>query len=124
MIDFEKMNDLVPVIAQDADTKKVLMMGYTNEEAFELTLCTKKAWYYSRSRNKLWMKGEESGNTQEIIQILTDCDEDTLIYMVKQNGGAACHLGYESCFFREVTGNGLKEIGEKKHFDPKDVYKK
>ncbi len=124
MIDFEKMNDLVPVIVQDADTKKVLMLGYTNEEAFELTLSTGFAWYYSRSRNKLWMKGEESGNKQEIKQILTDCDVDTLIFLVKQVGDASCHLGFETCFFREVTKNGLKDIGEKQYFDPKDVYKK
>ena len=124
MVDFDKMNDLVPVIVQDEKTREVLMLGYTNLEAFELTLSTGNAWYYSRSRNKLWMKGESSGNTQEVKQILTDCDEDTLIFIVKQNGGAACHLGYESCFFREVTKNGLKDIGVNKIFDPKDVYDK
>ena len=124
MIDFEKMDDMVPVIVQDADTNKVLMMGYTNEEAFELTLSTGFAWYYSRSRNKLWKKGEESGNTQEIKKILTDCDVDTLIYLVKQNGEAACHVGYRSCFYREVTKDGLKDAGEDLIFDPKEVYKK
>lgn len=124
MIDFDKMKDSVPVIVQDAVTKKVLMLGYTNLEAFELTISTGNAWYYSRSRNKLWMKGEESGNVQKIKQILIDCDEDTLIFMIEQIGGASCHLGYRSCFFREVTKDGLKEIGEDKIFDPKDVYKK
>ena len=124
MVDFDKMNDLVPVIVQDENTKEVLMLGYTNLEAFELTLSTGNAWYYSRSRNKLWMKGESSGNTQKVKQILTDCDEDTLIFIVKQNGGASCHLGYKSCFFREVTKNGLKDIDTNRIFDPKDVYNK
>lgn len=123
-LNFEKSKDgLIPAIAQDAESGKVLMLAYVNREAFEKTLETGKAHYWSRSRNSLWLKGESSGNIQEIHDILVDCDEDTIIYKVKQIGGAACHLGYESCFFRKIVDNDL-EIIEKKVFNPEDVYKK
>ncbi len=98
------------------------MLAYVNEEAFKKTIKTGKAHYWSRSRKSLWLKGESSGNVQEIKEILVDCDADTIIYKVKQNGDAACHLGYDSCFFRKVDGNSLKIIG-KRIFNPEDVYK-
>src|SRR5271157_4998095 len=97
-IDFEKMGGLIPVIAQDVNGK-VLMLAYADKDAIEETLRTGKAVYWSRSRNKRWMKGEESGNYQEVAEVLVDCDADALIYRVKQKG-AACHEGYESCFYR------------------------
>lgn len=124
-IDFEKSNGLIPAIAQDIDSGKILMLAYVNKEAFDYTLKTKKATYWSRSRNKIWCKGEESGNYQEVLDILIDCDNDTIIYKVKQHGlGAACHDGYESCFYRHFDDNEWKYNNEPKKFDPKDVYKK
>jgi len=115
---FSKENGLIPAIAQDSETGEVLMLAYMNEESWKKTLSTKKACYYSRSRGKLWMKGEESGNIQEIKSIFIDCDEDTILLKVKQIGGAACHKGYKSCFFRDVNG---KIIG-KKIFNPEEKY--
>lgn len=96
-------NGLVPVIVQDADTKEVLMLAYANEEALKKTFETGKAHYWSRSRKKLWMKGETSGNTQEVVEVKVDCDEDAVLYMVKQKG-VACHTGNYTCFFRELEG--------------------
>jgi len=125
MINFEKGNGLVPVIAQDAESGKVLMLAYINKEAFEYTLKTGRATYWSRSRGKLWRKGEESGNFQEIVDIMIDCDNDTLIYKVIQKGlAAACHEGYESCFFRSYKDGKWVYNGEIKKFEPNDVYKK
>jgi len=121
--DFEKCNGLLPVIAQCDATGDVLMMAYMNEEAYEETLKTGRAVYYSRSRNKLWRKGEESGNVQTVKAIFIDCDGDTLLIRVEQIGGAACHEGYKSCFFRRITPDGVKILGERV-FDPKEVYKK
>lgn len=124
-LDFEKSGGLIPAIAQDATSGKVLMVAYVNKEAFEYALKSGKATYWSRSRNKLWCKGEESGNFQEIVDILTDCDMDTIIYKVNQMGdGAACHDGYESCFYRHLEGSEWKYNGEIKKFDPAQVYKK
>src|SRR5947209_4425684 len=97
------------------------MLAYMNEEAFRETLATRRACYFSRSRNKLWRKGEESGNVQEVREIFLDCDADTILLKVHQIGGAACHEGYPSCFFRRVEGDGLKVVGERV-FDPKQVY--
>jgi len=108
---------LVPVIAQDALTNEVLMLAYADEEALRLTQETGYAHYFSRSRQKIWKKGEESGHTQEIVRVLVDCDEDTLIYQVRQ-GGAACHMGYRSCFFRTIDGT----IISTRVFDPDKVY--
>jgi phosphoribosyl-AMP cyclohydrolase len=101
-IDFEKGGGLVPVVAQDANTGEILMLAYANKEAVEKTLQTGYAHYYSRSRKKLWMKGEESGNKQRVLKILVDCDADSLIYVVEQSG-VACHTGNRSCFYRELT---------------------
>ncbi len=122
-IKFDK-NGLVPVIAVDNDTDLVLMMAYANEEALLRTLETHHATYWSRSRQKLWCKGEESGNIQEIKDILLDCDGDTLIYRVKPLGiGAACHTGHRSCFYRHWNGEEWAENGEPIMFDPEKVYK-
>jgi phosphoribosyl-AMP cyclohydrolase len=99
------------------------MLAWMNQEAFEETQRTGKACYFSRSRNKLWRKGEESGNWQEVQSIYIDCDADTILLKVHQVGGAACHEGYKSCFFRKLEGESLKIQGER-IFDPKQVYKK
>jgi phosphoribosyl-AMP cyclohydrolase len=117
MLTLKFSNGLIPVVAQDVATKDVLMVAYANEEAVELTRTTGYAHYFSRSRQKLWRKGEESGHTQRVVRILTDCDEDTLIYMVEQHG-AACHTGYRSCFYRTIDG----EIIAEKVFEPEKVY--
>ncbi len=114
---------LVPAIAQDVATRAVLMMAWMNREAFEETVRTGRAVYFSRSRNKLWRKGEESGNVQEVKEIFVDCDHDAVLLKVHQVGGAACHEGYQSCFFRKVAGEELTVIGERV-FDPAQVYKK
>ena len=121
--DFAKGGGLVPAIAQDAASGRVLMLGYMNEEAWQRTLATREAHYYSRSHKKLWHKGETSGNVQRVASIRLDCDADTVLLLVEQVGGAACHEGYESCFFREVGENGVSVCCEKK-FDPNEVYGK
>jgi len=120
-LDFSKLDGLVPAIAQDYLTNEILMVGFMNEKAWKKTVETKKAHYYSRSRNKLWMKGEESGNIQEIKEILIDCDEDTVLLKVNQVGNAACHTGFKSCFYRKLDKDCLVEIGNK-IFDPKEKY--
>ena len=123
MLDFDKAGGIVPAIAQDADSGQVLMLAWMNQEAFEETLRTGRACYYSRSRGRLWRKGEESGHVQEVRDVLVDCDADTVLLKVKQVGGAACHKGYASCFFRKVEADRLMVIAERV-FDPKQVYKK
>jgi phosphoribosyl-AMP cyclohydrolase len=102
-LDFKKGNGLIPVVVQDAESKEVLMMAYANEEALEKTLSTGYAHYWSRSRQKLWMKGETSGHTQKIREVLTDCDYDTLLYVVDQKG-PACHTGNDTCFYNKLKG--------------------
>ena len=119
--DFDKAGGLVAAIAQDADSGDVLMIAWMNREAYEETLRTRRAVYYSRSRNKLWRKGEESGHVQEVRGVYVDCDQDAVLLKVHQVGGAACHEGYKSCFFRQVEGDGLK-VTLTKVFDPKKVY--
>ena len=119
MLDLKFVDGLIPVIVQDTETREVLMMAYANDEAVRLTQQTGFAHYYSRSRKKLWKKGEESGHFQRVKRILADCDEDCLIYDVDQTG-AACHTGYRTCFYRTLDG---KIMGEKV-FDPENVYKK
>ena len=118
---FDKQDGLIPVIAQDYKTNEVLMLAYINRESWELTLSTGVVHYWSRSRNKLWKKGEESGNVQEVKEIRVDCDNDTLVIKVNQIGDAACHEGYRSCFFRVVEGDNVRVDG-KKVFNPEDVY--
>ena len=122
-IDFDKAGGLLPAIAQDADSGVVLMLAWMNREAYEETVRTRRAVYFSRSRNRLWRKGEESGNVQEVREIYVDCDADTILLKVNQIGGAACHEGYQSCFFRRVEGESLQVVGERL-FDPKQVYSK
>ena len=122
-IDFAKANGVVPVIVQDYESRDVLMVASMTEEAWEKTKNTGKAHYYSRSRKGPWFKGEESGNFQEVKDVFIDCDNDTILLQVKQIGGAACHEGYRSCFFRQHAGGDWKIIAERV-FDPKAVYKK
>lgn len=123
MLDFSKTGGMIPAIAQDAKTGEVLMLAYMNEEAFNETLKTGKAVYFSRSRNKLWRKGEESGHFQIVRELLIDCDADTVLLKVEQIGGAACHEGFSSCFFRKLI-NGKTEVIGSRIFDPSKVYKK
>ena len=123
MPDFTKNNGLLPAIAQDATTGEVLMLAWMNAEAYAETVRTGRAVYYSRSRGKLWRKGEESGHVQHVREIFVDCDTDTVLLKVEQVGGAACHEGYASCFFRRLEGGELHVVGERV-FDPKQVYKK
>ena len=122
-LDFKKSGGLIPAIAQDWKTGEVLMLAYINEESWKETLRTGHGVYWSRSRSKLWHKGEESGNVQIVKEILVDCDADTVIFKVEQVGGAACHEGYHTCFFRKVVGDNLEVVGERV-FDPEKVYKK
>jgi phosphoribosyl-AMP cyclohydrolase len=120
-LNFDKLQGLVPVVVQDFTTGEVLMLAYMNRQAWEETLKTRQATYWSRSRNELWVKGETSGNRQEVKEIYVDCDEDTVLLKVIQKSGA-CHKGYRSCFYRRLEGKELKEVGERV-FDPKEVYR-
>ena len=122
--DFDS-HPLIPAIAQDAESGDVLMLAYMNREAYDETLSTGRVCYYSRSRQRLWRKGEESGNTQELKELFFDCDADTLLLKVNQIGGAACHEGYRSCFFRQIdpTTGTVRTVGNR-IFDPADVYHK
>ncbi len=121
-IKFNK-DGLIPVIIQDYRNEQVLMVAYMNQKAFDLTVKTNKVHFFSRSRNKLWLKGETSGNFQKVKAIYFDCDMDTILIKVSQKGGA-CHQGYRSCFFRKLTPKGGLKVIEKKVFDEKKVYKK
>ncbi|MCS7152143.1 MAG: phosphoribosyl-AMP cyclohydrolase [Endomicrobia bacterium] len=121
MLKFDEKG-LVPAVVQDYKDGKVLMVAYMNEEAFLETVKTGKAHFYSRSRKKLWMKGEESGNIQIVKEILLDCDNDCVLIKVEQVGGASCHTGYRSCFFRKITKDGKLKLVERKIFDPEKVY--
>jgi len=123
LLDFEKQGGLVPAIAQDYRTGEVLMLAYMNQAAFSETIRTGKACYYSRSRHKLWRKGEESGHVQRVHEIRIDCDADTVLLKVEQLGGAACHEGYHSCFFRKLDAGDVI-IDQERVFDPKEVYRK
>ncbi len=122
-LDFSKFDGLLPAIAQDAETSEVLMVAFMNEEAWKHTLATGTATYWSRSRNKLWVKGESSGHVQHVREIRIDCDNDTVLLKVEQVGGAACHLGYKSCFFRKIENGEAVTVGQPL-FNPDEVYKK
>lgn len=123
--DFTKNEDaLVPAIAQDWQTGEILMLANINKQSWEATLESGTAVYWSRSRQKLWKKGETSGNVQKIKEILVDCDMDAVIFKVDQVGEAACHTGRRTCFYRRVTESGDLETTCEPLFDPKDVYKK
>jgi len=122
-----KFNDqgLIPAIIQDATSGEVLMLAYMDKVAVERTLKEKHTVFYSRSRNKYWVKGEESGHTQKVIQTLTDCDKDTLLIRVIQEKGGACHLGYRTCFVHEMNEAGdIVRVTQEKVFDPAKIYKK
>ena len=122
-LDFEKAGGLLPAIAQDYDTGDVLMLAYMNKDAWEATLATGEATYYSRSRDELWVKGKTSGNYQRVKVIRIDCDEDTVLLKVEQVGGAACHTGHKSCFHKKVE-NGTVKIEGQPLFDPREIYNK
>jgi phosphoribosyl-AMP cyclohydrolase len=122
-LDKIQFNDkgLVPVVTQDFSSNEILMMAWMNKEALLLTVKTKKAVYFSRSREKLWFKGEESGNTQQIIEIFTDCDQDVILLKVNQKGGIACHTGRANCFFNKLENDKWISISEVIK-DPKEIY--
>lgn len=114
---------LIPAIVQQTGSGRVLMLAYMNETSIRKTLETGLMHYWSRSRQKLWLKGETSGNTQRVVRSFVDCDADTLLFEVEQQGGAACHTGYESCFFQPIKPDGtFGEITDTKVFDPAKVY--
>jgi len=120
-LDFEKGKGLLPTIVQDYETKEVLMLAYMNRQSWLKTLETGKATYWSRSRSTLWVKGESSGHIQLVKEIRIDCDSDTILLMVEQVGGAACHTGYKSCFHKRLSDGNMEIIGEKV-FNPEEVY--
>lgn len=120
---FSGPDGLVTAVAQDAATGDVLMVAHMNREAWDETLASGRAVYFSRARRRLWRKGEESGNVQYVKAVYVDCDADTVLLKVEQVGGAACHEGYPTCFFRQVTPTGVNVVAERV-FDPNDVYKK
>jgi len=122
-LDFEKMGGLVPAVVQDYETGEVLMLAYMNKQAWEETLKTGMATYFSRSRQELWVKGKTSGNFQVVKEIRIDCDDDTVLLRVEQLGGAACHTGHKSCFYKKVEDESIKVIGTPV-FDPEEVYNK
>ena len=122
-LDFAKSGGLVTAIAQDEQTDEILMVAFMNEEAFRRTLETGEAFYWSRTREKLWHKGEESGNTQTVKAIYTDCDGDVVLLKVEQQGGAACHTGRRSCFFNKLESDSWIDVGTM-IFDPKKIYGK
>ena len=120
-LDFTKLDGLIPAIVQDATSHRVLMLGFMNEEAWEKTLSTGSVTFYSRTRNKLWMKGETSGNRLVVKDIFNDCDNDTLLITVDAIGPGVCHAGYETCFHQRLV-NGDWAISEKPTYDPAAVY--
>ena len=128
ILDFDKGGGLIPAVVQDAASHEVLMVAFINEEAFERTRETGRMHYYSRSRGKLWMKGETSGHVQEVQEIRVDCDLDAAVFMIRQVGGAACHTGYRSCFYRRIPLGPHEQTPEleftdtEKVFDPLEVY--
>lgn len=121
-LDFVKMGGLIPAIVQDEASGDVLMLAYMNAEAFQATLDTGHATFYSRSRNELWVKGKTSGHLQMVKAVYFDCDRDAILIKVDQIGGAACHTGYRSCFYHKIEADGVQVVGEPV-FDPKEVYK-
>jgi phosphoribosyl-AMP cyclohydrolase len=120
--DFAKGGGLLPAVAQDADTGEVLMLAYMNAESFAETVATGRAVYFSRSKGRLWRKGEESGHVQRVQAIFVDCDADTILLRVSQHG-PACHEGYRSCFFRQLTPEGAK-VTQERLIDPREIYRK
>lgn len=123
-LDFTKLDGLIPAVVQDHQSGEVLMVGFMNQEAWETTLNTGKATFWSRTRNTLWTKGLTSGNVQLVKEIRIDCDDDTVVLKVEQVGGAACHTGHRSCFYKRLGDNNNIEVVGQPLFDPKEVYKK
>ena len=121
-LNFKKMGGLIPAVVQDYKTGEVLMLAFMNKAAWEATLSTGKATYYSRTRQELWIKGKTSGNMQIIKEIRIDCDDDTVVLKVDQVGGAACHTGHKSCFYKKVDDGSVRIVG-KPIFNPEEVYK-
>ena len=121
LLNFDKLNGLLPAVVQDQATGKVLMVGYMNAEALEKTLQTGQVTFFSRSRNRLWVKGESSGHVLRLHDVLVDCDEDALVVVAEQLGPGTCHRGYRSCFYRRVQDGKLAEA-EARAFDPEKVY--
>ena len=121
-IAFEKYNGLVPAIVQDHATGEVLMLGFMNEEAFAETQRTGQAVFFSRSRNRLWRKGESSGHLLKVVELRVDCDSDTLLLRVQAIGLGVCHEGYRSCFFRRLENDGTATVTEDRAFDPSKIY--
>lgn len=121
-LNFEKTGGLIPAIVQDYKTSDVLMLAYMNQDAWKATLSTGNATYYSRSRQKLWVKGETSGHRQRVKEIRIDCDDDTVLLKIEQIGEAACHTGHRSCFHKKIENGSVTVVG-KPLFDPKEVYK-
>lgn len=120
-LDFSKLDGLIPAVIQDSASGRVLMVGFMNQEAFNRTVETGYATFYSRSRNRLWLKGESSGHRLAVKSIQTDCDADAVLVQVEAAGPGVCHEGYQSCFFRTLTG-GAWPVTEEKQYDPKSVY--
>jgi len=119
---FAKGSGLIPVIVQEVQSGEVLMLAYMNDEAWSKTMETGKATYWSRTRNALWVKGESSGHFQSVREVFIDCDDDTVLLKVEQHGGAACHTGHRSCFYRKMVNGEVVTIGERV-FDPEQVYR-
>ncbi len=120
-LDFSKLDGLLPAVIQDSVTGRVLMLGFMNELAFRKTVETGFATFWSRSRERLWMKGEHSGHRLEVVEISTDCDQDSLLVKVRPHGPGVCHNGYESCFYRRLEDGAWKE-SEPRAYDPDKVY--
>jgi len=121
-LNFTKMGGLIPAVVQDYKTGEVLMLAFMNQAAWEATLSSGKATYYSRTRQELWIKGKTSGNMQIVKEIRIDCDDDTVVLKVDQVGGAACHTGHKSCFYKKVEDGSIRIVG-KPIFNPEEVYK-
>ena len=121
---FAKLGGLIPAIIQDDGTREILMVGFVNQESLALTQRSGEMHFFSRSRNKLWKKGETSGHVLKVKEIRVDCDADALLFRVEASGPGVCHEGYRSCFFRELQSDGTERIVEERQFDPKSVYGK
>jgi phosphoribosyl-AMP cyclohydrolase len=121
---YEKMGGLIPAVIQDNETKEVLMLGFVNNEALALTQRTAEVHFYSRSRNKLWKKGETSGHVLRVKEVRVDCDGDAVLIRVEAIGPGVCHEGFRSCFFRELQSDGSIKIVETRQFDPNSIYEK
>jgi len=120
-LDFAKLGGILPVVVQDAASGEVLMQAFLNQEAWDLTVRERIAHYYSRSKGRIWKKGERSGNIQHVEEVWIDCDDDSVLLKVRQEGGAACHTGYRSCYHRRVDPEGITVVGTPL-FDPREVY--